>query len=83
MNGYDMKQCALTKSTKQGKSYIVSWIPASYARLGRIVKVKEGNVWLEGWTVSNVYNLTKKSDEVLRDRDHYRTQRQASDVFRR
>lgn len=83
MRDYNMKQCILSKTTNQGKSFIITWIPTDYAQLGRAVKVKEANVWIDGWTVCNVYHLTKKSSEVIRDRDHYRNQRKASDMIRR
>lgn len=80
MKEYDMKQCTLKKRTASGNAYTVSWIPSSYAQKGRAIDVKENNVWLRGWMVSEVYKLTKKSREVMKDRDNYKNQRKASDI---
>lgn len=41
------KQCRL----KRGTSETTSWIPEKYAVPGKTLKLKEGNVWVDGWTV--------------------------------
>ena len=46
------RQCKLQK----GDTYQVSYIPDCYAEIGRLIKLKEGDIWESGWEVIEVSN---------------------------
>jgi hypothetical protein len=43
------KQCRLQK----GNTHQVVWIPQEFAKAGKIVGIKKGDEWDEGWEVTN------------------------------
>lgn len=49
------KQCKLIKPTTTGMLVIISYIPEKHAVIGHTVKLKNDNVWTEGWVVHEVY----------------------------
>ena len=54
-------QCELMKeNTRQ-----VSWIPEKFAKLGKILKLKENGEWIDGWKVISVG--TARDEDKLPD----------------
>lgn len=47
------KQCKLVKTEKaEGRSHVrVSWIPEKFAVVGKVLKLKENDVWIDGFVV--------------------------------
>jgi hypothetical protein len=45
------RQCRLVKKIRNGESIQTSYIPAEFATLGRVVKIREGDTWDNGWEV--------------------------------
>lgn len=44
------QQCRL----RRGNTYTVSWIPAQFAVVGKVLKLKDNNdVWVDGWIVES------------------------------
>jgi hypothetical protein len=43
-------QCVLVKDNRTQ----LTWIPSKFAKLGEILKLKEHNVWEDGWIVQFV-----------------------------
>ena len=71
------KQCTL----RQLKSNWVrtSWIPEQFAVEGRILEIKEGEEWTDGWKVVDVF--TRASEDYVREHERdYTRQREASDI---
>lgn len=71
------KQCTL----RHIKSNWVrtSWIPEEFAQEGKILAMKEGEEWVDGWKVTDVF--TRASESYVREHERdYKSQREASDV---
>jgi hypothetical protein len=46
------RQCRLVKKIREGESIQTSYIPAEFAKEGRIVKLREGDgSWDDGWVI--------------------------------
>jgi hypothetical protein len=76
MKIYSMNQCKLQKNNK----ITTSWIPTKYAIKGNYVKLKDNDVWENGWKVIEVFQPSKLSDSVINRSDDYKNTRKASDV---
>ena len=75
-----MRQCKLHKKAGDG-SYReqTSWIPERFAKIGKILKLRESGVWDDGWGVVSVGG--RETAEAVHNRSRYHlTQRQASDI---
>ena len=49
------RQCRLEKKIPQGVSVQTSWIPAEFARAGKVVKLRDADGhWDDGWVVAHV-----------------------------
>lgn len=74
-------QCRLEKPWQDIGSLVdIVWIPTKYAKLNKILKIKQEDAsWDDGWTVTAVYS-TKKASEVESNERDYLRQRQASDI---
>jgi hypothetical protein len=53
------RQCSLQK----GNVHQVSFIPEKYAVVGKVLKLKEQGVWIDGWVVHGIGELMSE-DEV-------------------
>jgi len=73
------RQCRLEKKTQTGVSEQVSWIPSRYAVVGRILELKEGESWDNGWQVISAGAEQDGAYLIDRSQDYKRT-RSASDV---
>ncbi len=59
------KQCYLSKANSSSQLISqVSWIPVKYAVAGSILKLKENDVWEDGWVVMEVGPDILTEDEV-------------------
>lgn len=74
------RQCILERKNKDGSiSRQCTWLPEKFAAVNKVVELKEGNEWEDGWIVKEVHSR-KLSDEVnLHSRD-FTKQRKASDI---
>ena len=64
------KQCRLVKTTNTGKLYQVSWIPSQFAKVGKVLQLKNSNTdtWDSGWIVESA-GEAHEFDELDRQRD--------------
>jgi hypothetical protein len=52
-------QCTLERKTESGKATYVTWLPATFAVKGKVLKLKgESNEWVDGWVVVSVGPLS-------------------------
>ncbi len=69
------KQCWL----KRDNIETTSWIPEKFAIVGNYIKLKDKDVWTDGWLVmSSVHRITSKR-AIAQSRLHLK-QREASDI---
>lgn len=68
-------QCKLKRNNEEQ----VTWIPQKFAKVGKVVKLKEEDGWQDGWEVISVGQvMTEGYLSTLRDL--YRYHRDATDV---
>ena len=53
-------QCTL----RRGQVRHVSWIPHKYAKYGRLLRLREGDEWQDGWIVEAVHSFTIQESEL-------------------
>ncbi len=59
------KQCNLSRQGPPGQiTKQVSWIPVKYAVVGAVLKLKENDIWEDGWRVLCVGPEVLTADEV-------------------
>lgn len=80
MNTYNMRHCTLEKKLGSGTMTTVSWIPEEFAKVGRVVKLKNGDEWSDGWTVKQVPNFSMSSDVVAKIERSHKDHRKVSDI---
>jgi hypothetical protein len=68
-------QCLL----RRGQAHQVAFVPESFARSGKTLKLKEGDSWVDGWLVVSVFSRMSSSALTERSRDYLR-QRRYSDI---
>lgn len=68
-------QCLL----RRGQAHQVAFIPESFAKTGKTLKLKEGESWVDGWRVISVFSRMSSVALAERSRD-YLHQRKASDI---
>lgn len=73
------RQCVLEKRIPDGMLVQVSWIPEQYAIKDKYLKLKEGDVWENGWQVKNVGGRMSREELIQRGRDHV-NHRKGSDI---
>jgi len=54
------KQCKL----KKAGNIQIAWIPESYAVLNKAIKIRRDGMWIDGWTVEEVYQ-NRKDGRIL------------------
>jgi hypothetical protein len=69
-------QCTLRK----GNTSQVAWIPQCFAEVGRIVQIRNGEAWDDGWVV-DFASTPLDAETVEKNERNYRKQRKASDVI--
>ena len=46
------RQCRLVKKVREGEAFQMSYIPAEFASVGRVVKLREEDgAWDDGWVI--------------------------------
>jgi len=48
------RQCVLVNAGRKSQRVKTSWIPEKFAELGKVLKLKEGDEWEDGWEVVHV-----------------------------
>ena len=75
-----MRQCNLSRQTPEGRQTLVAWIPEKFAQEKRVLKLKEGDQWENGWVVNSI-GTALVSDDIITERSQdYKNTRKASDV---
>ncbi len=70
------RQCRLVKKIRDGEQIQTSYIPAEFAREGRIVKVREADGgWDDGWVIRVVGGSLTKDQLIALERAHRQFER--------
>ena len=80
------KQCHLVKRVSPTETLEqTSWIPSRFAVVGKVLRLRDegegGQVWTDGWVVTNVGHELPDEAVIRQQRDWLRTRR-ASDRMR-
>lgn len=75
------RQCVLEKSipNSSGKLVQISWIPEQFAIKNKYLKLRDGEVWENGWQVTGVGGRKSRQELTERGRDHV-NHRKGSDI---
>jgi hypothetical protein len=76
-----VRQCTLERKTDTGLEVQVSWIPEIFAKVGKFLKLKENDVWENGWKVALVGGRQTREDRTERYND-FKRQSKGSDMNR-
>lgn len=68
------RQCSLSKPVGTGRKLHMAFLPTEFAKVGRIVGLKFGDEWVEGWRVDSVGPVRTVLDVDLARGDHKRFQ---------
>ena len=69
------RQCKLQHADKEQ----TTWIPEKYAKKGKVVRLREKGVWIDGWVVMSVGARASKEQQEMLERSHATT-RKVSDI---
>lgn len=58
------RHCQLVKPTATGEMVMVSWIPEPFAEVGRVLKLKQGKTWDDGWVVRTAGANRLRGDQL-------------------
>jgi len=73
------RQCRLVKKIREGESLQVSYIPAEFAKEGRVVKLREDDGgWDDGWVIRIVGGSMTEDELTSLDQAHRRFERETS-----
>lgn len=73
------RQCRLVKKIREGESLQVSYIPAEFAKEGRVVKLREDDGgWDDGWVVRIVGGSMTEDELTALDQAHRRLELETS-----
>ena len=50
------RQCTLRLTTSDGHTEQTSYIPDKYAKVGKILQLKENDIWTDGWEVISIHH---------------------------
>jgi hypothetical protein len=70
------RQCKL----QRGNAFTTSWIPEKYTKKGKHIELKDNDVWVDGWLVTEVGNKRLQEEYVVTRSQDYKRQRKASDI---
>jgi len=70
-------QCKL----KRGNQGTYSWLPKSFAIVGKVLKLKEGEEWEDGWVVEEAWQ-EKPAAQVIAASQLYKKHRKGTDAHR-
>lgn len=78
---YYLRQCKLERKVENGIATLVSYIPEKFAKLGKIIKLKnEEGEWTDGYKVASVSEQRMSSSQIVRTEMAHKRQRRASDI---
>lgn len=70
------RHCVIRKKIPEGELQQHTWLPEQFAKIGKIIKIREDGVWNDGWEVKeasssllaeeNLPNFYKDSKSHLR-----------------
>ena len=73
------RQCRLVKKIRDGETIQTSYIPAEFAKLGRIVKIREDDgSWDDGWVIRIVGGALSQEQLTALEVAHRRFERQTT-----
>ena len=80
MNTYELyRQCRLVKKIPGGEAMQMSWIPAEFASINKIVKLREEDgSWDDGWVIREVGHTLPGNVLTKFDQYQHRFQRETS-----
>lgn len=70
------KQCTL----RHKSGIIVAWIPASFAKQHKFLRLKEQGKWQDGWEILEVHNTLLPKNVVTAHKDAYKEAREVTDI---
>lgn len=73
---YSLKQCKL----QNGNTHTVSYIPEKYAIVGETLKLKNNDVWTDGWVVISVSDGIISSKDVPDVSTAHKRHRRTTDI---
>lgn len=73
------RQCFLRKNVESGSLTQVSWIPEPFCKVGKVLMLKEGEIWEDGWMVISAGKPEIGKLIESRSRDYLKT-RKNSDI---
>lgn len=66
---------------KKGSREQVSWVPDNFAKKGKVLKLKEGDTWENGWEVTWVFrDITLSHAEVMIENVQHKHHREVTDI---
>lgn len=68
------RQCKLRKEN----AFTTSYIPDQFAVLGRVLKLKTGGEWDDGWTVIEVSSFRHLDEDLPDSHDEIKSHRKAT-----
>jgi hypothetical protein len=71
------RQCRMVKRLRDGEAIETSYLPAEFAKVGRIVKVREEDgAWDDGWVIRSVGGTLTEEQLADLERAHRRFERE-------
>lgn len=75
------KLCDLSRVVKDGTYVDVAWIPAEFAEVGRVLRIKDPHgLWVSGWRVDSASSNSRPGSYLNERSRDYRKARDASDI---
>jgi hypothetical protein len=71
------RQCRLVKQMRNGEMIQTSYIPAEFARRGRVVKLRNEDTWDDGWEVRVVGDALTEDELTALSHAHQKWEREA------
>ncbi len=73
------RQCRLVKKIPGGEAMQMSWIPAEFASINKVVKLRDDEgAWDDGWVIHEVGHTLSESALTRFDQWRHRLQRETS-----
>lgn len=57
-------QCYMERKTETSTSYLTSLVPVKYAKVGKVLKLKNIDKWSDGWVVKEVYEQVELPKDI-------------------
>jgi hypothetical protein len=54
------RQCRMERANE----HTTAWIPETLAVVGKVLRLKQGDAWVEGWRVTQVWKKRLSAEEV-------------------